>query len=345
MKKNNRTSRYYDLTKNIGEYESANSLVGWWTFDNKDSPSALQIPSNGASNLPGKFIDGWDAQVVLGPSSFESPTFLKGLQHLNKASATVNGDTKAFQVEDFTNGQISSATFTLSITFRMLQAYPQPIGAGSGDKKIHIATICDSSKTDGRLGLFFDSDGGPGGVPTISTAVIRDNDATKIWQTPLNYGNSNSRFKTVDHLRDWIRIDLVVSDITEAKDANWLRNNGAKLYINGLDAGATLSTNFGKITDSDISKLLIGGLDTSFVNSFGGKSGIQLGEAAIFKSALSSNEISYLYNNTRSSENSGKLTNSPRSQLTPGECEHDSYPTVNRSTDWKRTGRRTPVFS
>ena len=342
MKKNNRISKYYDLTKNIGEYKSSKQLIGWWTFNNKDSPLAQQIPSKAGPALPGKFIDLSNNQIILRHSSFESPTFLKGLQHLNKSSATVANDVKAFQVDAFTGGQISTSAFTLSITFRMLQAYPQPIGAGTGDGKIHIATIGDTIKPLGRLGLFFDSDGASGGDPSISTVINKDGAGTKIWQTPINYGNS--RFKHVDHLRNWIRIDLVVNNIGKSATNTWLRDKGAKLYINGLDSGAELGTNGGTITASDITKLLIGGLDTA-LQGYGGKSGIQIGEVAIFRTALSSNEISYLYDNTRSSENSGKLTNSPRSQLACGECEHDSYPTVNRSTDWKRTGRRTPVFS
>lgn len=347
MKKNNRISRYYDLTKDFGEYESSNSLIGWWTFNNKDSPLAQQVPSKGKADLPGKFIDGFNDQVILGHSSFESPTFLKGLQHLNKASATINGDTKGFQINNFTNGQIPSETFTLSITFRMLQAYPQPLGVGvGGDRKIHIATICDSLKTHGRLGIFFDADGGPGDTPSITTVVDTDGGAKKTWQTYINPA-SNPKFGQMKHLREWIRLDFVVTQISAAGSKLWMETGAGQqraiMYINGQESSSGYGSNGGTITPSDITKFLVGGLDQNLVAQ-GGSTGIQLGEAAIFKTALSSNEINYLYNNNQSSENSGKLTNSPRAQLC-GECEHDDYPTIDRSTDWRRTGRRVPVFS
>lgn len=345
MKKNSRISRYYDLTKDFGEYKSSNSLIGWWTFNNKDSPSAQQIPSKGTTSLPGKFIDGWDDQVVLGPSSFESPTFLKGLQHLNKASATISNGIKGFQVDGFADqSSYPTKTFTLSITFRILQDYPQPIGAGAGDKKINIATICDTNPDtqDGRLGLYFDSDGAPGGLPSFSTALAIDDGTVKIWQS--YFDPTHPRFSSIKHLREWIRIDFVVNDIIRAESKGWLGSQYAEIYINGLPPETKQSINTAAVSSFDITKLLIGGVEDNFA-PLAGKPGIQLGEVAIFSAALTSNEISYLYDKTQSSENSGKLTNSPRSQLTCGECEHDSYPTINRSTDWRRTGRRIPVFS
>lgn len=369
MKKNNRASRPWDLTKNKTQpsaggksltsdptYGSADNLVGWWNFSHEDT-GKTEFVSKGSSIVSGSFINNATTkdQVEMPRANFSSPTFLKGIEYINNASATISdagpqnkeNQVEGFEITNFAGGKIPYTGLTVSMTFRLLQQYPLPVGNSSGlDRRINLLSLSDNTgnNTDGRLALLFDNDGYSSN-PAI-TVLARDDagTTTKAWQAGLGAGNN--RWATPADTRNWIRIDFVIYNLTTISSQRWPYSgpSGASLYINGLIAPTTGdATSATQATNVSVSKISVGDLTSGF-GALVGNSRIQLGEVAIWNKALTSNEIEFLWNRQQEKQNSGILSNPVRIGNSCGECEHDAYPTNAGSTDANRLGKRTPVF-
>lgn len=368
MKRDNRTARYYNLRQNQGIYTGSSDLVGWWNFSENDVGKSTFIDKTGV--LTGSFV-GAQSSVDGGPpvkmpvTSFESPSFLKGDQFLRNSSITIDsrGSAHSFEVSNFpTTVPLAASTTapgtTLSMTFKFLQQYPQPVGAP--DNKVELLGICTSTLADGKLALWYDNDG-RNSEPALLLALQPDNAgstaATWISTTPSEPGSSTAWYDTIDDLRGWLRLDFVIYDMTYttvgSEYANWpnrgiggaITNTGLKVFVNGRQVNFVERTAVGDglYTSSDLAKVLFGSLpagisDPSLPST---KNSLKLGECIIFDYALSDAEIAYLYTCTRESRNSGVISPPAKTQIT---CAGDAYPTVNRSTDSRRLGKRTPNF-
>lgn len=368
MKRDNRTARYYNLRQNQGIYTGSSDLVGWWNFSENDLGKSTFVDKTGV--LTGSFV-GAQPSVDGGPpvkmpaTSFESPSFLKGDQFLRNSSITIDsrGSAHSFEVSNFpTTVPLAASTTapgtTLSMTFKFLQQYPQPVGAP--DNKIELLGICTSTLPDGKLALWYDNDG-RNNEPALLLALHPDNAgstaATWISTTPSEPGSSTAWYDTIDDLRGWLRLDFVIYDMTYTtvgtEYSNWpnrgiggaITNTGLKVFVNGRQVHFIQRTDVGDglYTSSDLAKVLFGSLPAGISDPAppSTKNSLKLGECIIFDYALSDAEIAYLYTCTRESRNSGVISPPVKTQIT---CAGDAYPTVNRSTDSRRLGKRTPNF-
>lgn len=352
MKLNTRVSRYYDLKKNEGYYASAGSLCGWWTFSPEDKDKASLSGKNiDAAAISGSYI-AEGVPVDIDPALLETPSFLKGINFVSLASLAVKNTPpgsiwSGFDISNFPVGtQAMSDMFTLSITFKLVQNWPLQ----GTDSKVCIAQLSDVNRTAGRFALIYDNDAGHGGEPAVSIQAFNNaGDANRQWNAGQHPHNAKS-WQTRQQVRDWIRLDLVVKDpsfTNLASTHKWANNNGAAIYINGSrvttdDSGSSLP---GTVTPQIITNILVGGLTSQFaaINS-GIRNDIQVGEIAFWNTALSEEEIGYLYNTTQSSYSSGILNNPTETGRLCGECEHDAYPTISRSGDHRRKGIKSIVF-
>lgn len=364
MKKNSRISRYYDLTQIQGVYTGSSDLIGWWDFSEKDIGKTLFYGTTSREHstrgylISGSFVN---SQGVVRPdySAFESPGFLEGQHFLRNSSVTISNKNATYGIEGFDvsvprTREVRLQGITVSLTFRLLQQYEMPMGADKGDDGVvELFTICDTQQPNGRLAAFYDNDGA-GNQPTISLVSIAD-DGSQAYRWNSNPGITGNYlvhpngFKDYDRLRDWQRLDLVISDTNSINSANFPNGTGgggygAAVYINGeqLNFNATAGSGAG-ITTNIVTKVLFGKFGDAILG-LNGTNRIKIGECIIWNTTLSANQISYLYGNTQESNNSGILSNPTRDGSLCGECEHDAYPTIQRSGDYRRLGNRTPLF-
>jgi len=365
MKKNNRASRPWDLRINqtrpvegstlaVPSYQSAENLVAWWTFSEGDIGKTFFTDMSGQRS--GSFVAGVTPKRPSG-SHFESPAFLKGEQFLRRQSVTIsdrdpsNDYFDGFEVSNLPD--ISLAGFTVSMTFKFLQNYSQPIGAGRGDDGvIELLSITEAGKPTGRFGFFYDNDGN-----TIHSLgiVAAGTGGSRRWNANPGPGGTGPFVSGVDELRGWCRLDVVINSVFSAfvGDADYPNYGfpggllgGMSVYFNGEpvyfdDSVVSGGPSFAGITN--LRRVVFGQLTSAF-SSLGGNNRIKLGECAIWSSALDAKEIQFLHRRNTTAEGSGILSNPARLGEFCGECSHDEYPTITRTGDRRRLGRRTPHF-
>ena len=364
-------SRYYNLTENRGSYQSADSLVGWFTFDN-NSVGRTNILSDGKLALSGSLIgtlpNGSPLRRSIESFQVETPTFLKGDQFINRASLSLsspkvgqgNSDKiKGFEVSDFAllgnANQVSLPTSTFSFMVRFPNLDPA-IGNLGSDAKIMIASVADAQSPDGRFSLSLDFDGAATGIPAITLKMSDDQgNSTATWSIPI----ASSALIANAILRDWVNITFVINDpswqaLTNAT-TTWLTatnasgQNYASVYINGVHKSGTTAGigNVVSVTQADVRQLMVGGSMTN-VSVASATVGMVVGEFSTWKNILGAIAINYLYKN--------QIGDGPRNPTGPlsnplagtvgdcGECDHDAYPTIRRTTDQRRLGMLSPHF-
>jgi len=361
MKRNKRVSRYYDLTKNVGPYTGSSDLIGWWNFSTKDIGKAVFIDRSNSTT--GSFIQGVAGQdKIYKPrrSSFETPSFLKGEHFLRNASVTISDespsfDPKGFQISSFPDDFSTYGTgFTISMTFKYLQQYNLPIGAPPGlGGKVELLTVCDELATGGRIAVIFDNDG-YSSLPSLGLMTADNSGTVKRWNcNPGPAGIGPLVTTGISDLRGWQRIDLVVTRPQKMSQTTFPNlgfettgGEGAALYFNGRQVAFDTTGLAGGTypTSRKITKVIFGALDSTFSTGLTATNRIQLGECIIWNTALGANDVSYLYDNTQDSHNSGILSSPVYAGSYCGECEHDEYPTIERSGDSRRLGKKTPIF-